>query len=61
MAAEVQSDKMAPDLVVQIKKMHIAKFSHEEKIAPADSLTFAEHLRRPNSGCGHSEAVGGSF
>jgi len=36
MAMEGQSDKMAPDMEVCVKKRRVIEFFHEEKMAPID-------------------------
>jgi len=36
MAAEGHSDRMASDMEVQMKQMHVTEFLHVEKIAPND-------------------------
>ena len=61
MAAEGQSDKMVSDVEVWMKQRHITEFIHAVKWHLMTSLMLAECLWRPNSGCQHSEAVGGIF
>ena len=58
MAALGQSDRMMSDVKVPIKERY--EFLHTEKNnSLGHSLTFAEHLWRSNSGCEHSEVMGG--
>ena len=62
MAAEGQSDKMASDMEVQMKQKCVTEFLDVEKFCTHwHSSTLGEHLRRPNSGCEHTEAVGAAF
>jgi len=57
-AAEDQSDKMARDMG---ERMYVTEFFHVEKNGTHwHSLALAAHFWRANSGCEHSEAVGGS-
>ena len=47
---------------VYMKQMCVIEFLHTEKNGTqAHSLMFDGCLRRPNSGCEHSEAVSGAF
>ena len=60
MAAEGQSDKMVSDMEVCMKQRCVIEFLHAEKnCARWHSLMLPECLWRPNSGCEHSEVVGG--
>ena len=62
MAAEAQSDKMVPDMEVDIKQKHVTEILNAEKHDTRWHLSvLAECLWRPNSGCEHSKAVGGVF
>ena len=63
MAAEGQSYKMASDVEVQMNKgVSLNTFMRTKKKGSHwHSSTLAERLWRPNSGCEHSEAVGGVF
>jgi len=64
-AAEGQSDKMASDREMCMKQRYVVGFLQVEKIPAINIFThssmLAEHFWRPNSGCEHSEAVGGVF
>jgi len=62
MAADGQSDKMASDMEVYMKKRCLIEFSMQKKEnVSIDILMLAEHLWRPNTGCEHSEVVGTAF
>ena len=62
MAAEGQSDKMASDVEVRTEQRCVTEFLQVEKNGTHwHSSMIAEHLQRLNSGCQHSEAVGGAF
>jgi hypothetical protein len=43
---------------VRTRQRRVIEFLHDEKITPVD---IHRRLRRPNSGCEHTEAVGGAF
>ena len=59
MAAEGQSDRTASDMEVRMKQRCATEFLHEGKTSHLSVL--AELSWRPNSGCDHSEVVGGVF
>ncbi len=59
MAAAEQFDRIIFDIIVGMKQRSVTEFLHAEK--NSHPLTLAERLWRPNSGCEHSEAVGGAF
>ena len=61
--AEGQTDKMGSDMEVHTKQKCGIEFLHGEKMAPTDIrfCLLAECFRRPNSGCEHSQVVGGAF
>ena len=62
MAAQGQSDKLVPDMEVQMKKTYGTEFLHAERNCNhLHSSVLAEHFWRPNSGSEHSEVVGGAF
>jgi len=62
MAAEGQSDKMASEMEVCMKQKCVVKVLQlKKKWTLSHSSILTEHLWRPNSGCEHSEAVGGVF
>ena len=63
LAAEGHSDRMASDMEEQMKHLKcVTEFLHAEKSGTQwHSLMLAECLWRPESGCEHSEAVGGAF
>ena len=62
MAAEGQTDKMVSGMKVGMNQRCGTEFLLVEKSCNYwHSLTLAEHLLRPTSGCQHSEAVGGAF
>jgi len=53
---------MTSDMEVQTKQSCGMEFLHVEKNGPHQhSLTLAERLWKPNSGCEHSEVAGGAF
>jgi len=57
-----QSDKMAAHVDVHMKQRCVTEFLLVEKNGTRwHSLMLAECFWRPNSGCEHSEAVGGVF
>ena len=61
-AAEGQAVRMASDMEVPMKQRCVTEFLHVEKNCTHwHSFTLAEQLWRPNSGCEHSEVVGGAF
>ena len=62
MAAEGHSDIMVTDMEVHMKQKCVIELLCVEKNGTYwDSSTLTECLWRPNSGCEHSEAVGGAF
>ena len=62
MALDGQSDKMASDIEMCMKKKHVIEILYGEKITSNwHSLILAEQLWRLNSGSEHSEAVGNVF
>jgi len=62
MAAEELPDKMPSDVEVHIQQRSGSEFLYaEKKCTNGHSLICTEHLRRPNSGCEHREAMGGAF
>ena len=47
---------------ILMKQRHGTEFLHEKKKnTHRYSSIFAEHLGKPESGCEHSEVVGGAF
>ena len=60
MAAEGQSDRMVSDMEVYMKQRCVTEFHHAKNGTNLLSLTLAECLQIPNSGCEHSKAVGGA-
>ena len=55
MAPEGQSDKIVFHMAVSMKQRCVIEFPCWH------SSALAEHLWRPNSGCEHSQAIGGAF
>jgi len=62
MAAEGQSDRMASDMEMRMKKRCISEVLHVEKMAPTDihrCLHKRRYLWKSNSGYEHGEVVAG--
>ena len=62
MAADGQSDNTAPNVEVQMKQKRVSACRKSVVIALTDiHLHLLNTDGRPNSGCEHSEVVGGVF
>ena len=62
MVAEGQSDRMGPDMEVQMKQRCVLPAQKKKKEwHPVTFINACEHLWRPNHGCEHSEVMGGDF
>jgi hypothetical protein len=57
--AEEQYGKMASDMEVCVRC--VIGFLHVEKLHPLTFIDACRTFTETNSGCGHSEVVGGAF